>query len=99
MAREKTETEKGKKKGKGKKPDKKRKGNRSSRYMDSGRLELNKLKRILQFNGGEAALAWAQASGKVTTAMLKSLRTLKPSAFQRAVDSSTAFAKAVGASK
>lgn len=74
---------------------------RCSRYQDRNRFEINKLKRIIRSNGGGEAIAWIINREKKEkcslNSILRSLRTLKPTAFRRAVEKSPAFAKAVGA--
>lgn len=60
-------------------------------YWSSDRPALNKLRRILQSNGPDAALAWAKEKGAMSA--LGKLRKLKPGAYKRAVEKSEPFRK------
>lgn len=71
-----------------------RSSGRSKAYYDSGRHELNKLKRILESSGPDAAVRWAQEHQCISA--LRQLREAKPSAYNDAVRRSPAFARAVG---
>ncbi|OGZ96543.1 MAG: hypothetical protein A3I44_05355 [Candidatus Sungbacteria bacterium RIFCSPLOWO2_02_FULL_51_17] len=51
-------------------------------YAASGRMKINKLRRILNSNGSQTALAWAEANGCL--GVLRRFASIKPSAFARA---------------